>query len=194
MEASTPQLSERKDARANRARILVAAREEFAAKGMDAEMKDVADRAGVGVGTLYRHFESRQRLIAAIIDEMRAGLLVRIRATVSNEAPEDAFRAMIHAGAETYTQFGAIMEIALAENLEYGHKDEFRALFDDLIRRAKEAGIFREDLDSGVLFGALEALFSSGKLFEFVEERGPIAAVDVFADLFLRGCRASPAG
>lgn len=55
----------RADARANRDQVLAAARELFATQGVDVSMKDIADRAGVGVGTLYRRFPDRDALISA---------------------------------------------------------------------------------------------------------------------------------
>ena len=55
----------RADARANRDQVLAAARELFATRGVDVSMKDIADRAGVGVGTLYRRFPDRDALIGA---------------------------------------------------------------------------------------------------------------------------------
>jgi AcrR family transcriptional regulator len=55
----------RADARANRDQVLAAARELFATRGVDVSMKDIADRAGVGVGTLYRRFPDRDALISA---------------------------------------------------------------------------------------------------------------------------------
>jgi AcrR family transcriptional regulator len=55
----------RADARANRDQVLAAARELFSTQGADVSMKDIADRAGVGVGTLYRRFPDRDALISA---------------------------------------------------------------------------------------------------------------------------------
>ena len=59
----------RADAARNRARLLVAAREVFAERGLDATMDEVARRAGVGVGTAYRRFRNRDELIAALFEE-----------------------------------------------------------------------------------------------------------------------------
>ncbi|MDW8047571.1 MAG: helix-turn-helix domain-containing protein, partial [Chloroflexota bacterium] len=61
--------SERSDARLNRERLLAAAREVLAERGAAAEMREIAERAGVAVGTLYRHFPTREALVAAIIAE-----------------------------------------------------------------------------------------------------------------------------
>ncbi|RKH58635.1 TetR/AcrR family transcriptional regulator [Corallococcus aberystwythensis] len=59
----------RADARRNRERLLVAAHAVFSERGADASLNDVAKRAEVGIGTLYRHFESREALLAATCDE-----------------------------------------------------------------------------------------------------------------------------
>lgn len=59
----------RSDAARNRARILGAARELVAAAGADATMEDIARRAGVAVGTLYRHFPAKENLIAAVVED-----------------------------------------------------------------------------------------------------------------------------
>src|SRR3984885_15484192 len=65
--ATRPAEQLRADARQNRARLITAATEAFAAKGADAPMEDIARRAGVGIGTLYRHFPSRLDLQAAVV-------------------------------------------------------------------------------------------------------------------------------
>jgi AcrR family transcriptional regulator len=185
MHAST---SDRKDALANRSRILLAAREEFAERGLAAEMKDIADRAGVGVGTLYRHFESREGLLAAVIELTREDLLLRIRESFANEPPADAFRSVFRAGVEAHVRFGVLSEVVLAVDAPEKRRAEFDELFTDLITRGVREGVFRADLDVGLLFAAVEALFESGKIFEVAAERGAMPAAEAFADLFLRAC------
>jgi len=63
--------SERSDAVANRERILEAARIVFARRGLDAEVREIAEEAGVGIGTLYRHFGSREGLLMALKQETK---------------------------------------------------------------------------------------------------------------------------
>ncbi len=58
----------RADARRNRERVLEAAGEPFAEHGLDAQMPDVARRAGVGVGTVYRHFATKDALVEALAE------------------------------------------------------------------------------------------------------------------------------
>lgn len=189
VEATGPR-AERSDAVANRARVLTAAREEFAARGLDAEMKDIAARADVGVGTLYRHFESRDGLLAALIEETRAELLARLQRAAAMQAPADAFREVLRTGAEMYAQFGALIEVAMAGKLgqigEQQH-DDATAIMDALLRRGIAEGAFRADLDVRVTIAAIESVFVSGKLVELATERGYPAAADAFARAFLAG-------
>ena len=185
MTAST---SDRKDAQANRSRILLAAREEFAERGLAAEMKDVADRAGVGVGTLYRHFESRDGLIAAVIEQTREDLLLRIRDSFANEPPADAFRSVFRAGVEAHARFSALTEVASAAGPPPRRRAEFDQLFAGLIARGIREGVFRADVDVDLLISAVEAVFESGKIFEVAAKRGALPAADAFAELYLRAC------
>jgi AcrR family transcriptional regulator len=186
------QTSDRKDARANRSRILLAAREEFGERGLAVEMKDVADRAGVGVGTLYRHFENREGLIAAVIEQTREDLLERVRESFANEPPADAFRSLFRAGVEAHARFGVLTEAVLAASPPAKRRAEFDELVAALMARGMDEGVFRTDLDVGLLISAVEALFESGKIFELAAKRGAVPAADAFADLFLRACYRAP--
>src|SRR5215469_16110208 len=69
----------RADARAHRDQVLAAARELFATRGVDVSMKDIADRAGVGVGTLYRRFPDRDALITAAAEAHLADLATALQ-------------------------------------------------------------------------------------------------------------------
>lgn len=75
----------RADARANRDQILAAARALFTERGADVPVKDIADRAGVGVGTLYRRFPDRDSLITAVGQAHLAGLLHALEAAERDE-------------------------------------------------------------------------------------------------------------
>ncbi|MFE5107790.1 TetR/AcrR family transcriptional regulator [Streptomyces sp. NPDC056663] len=79
----------RADARRNYDALLLAAREAFAAHGADASLEDIARRAGVGIGTLYRNFPSRTELFEAVYaDEVHA--LCRVADEVATEPPWEA--------------------------------------------------------------------------------------------------------
>ena len=76
-ESARPQ---RADARRNRERILDGAREVFAECGLDAQMDDVARRAGVGVGTVYRHFPTKEALLGELVrQKFRIFTTTRVR-------------------------------------------------------------------------------------------------------------------
>lgn len=76
----------RADARAKRAAIVAAARELVASSGGDVPLTDVAKRAGVGIGTLYRHFPDRADLLEAVVLDMRAAILALVETHVGRVA------------------------------------------------------------------------------------------------------------
>jgi len=64
----------RADAQANREKILDAARELFAERGVDVDVREICDRAGIGMGTLYRHFATKDDLVDVVVGELAAEL------------------------------------------------------------------------------------------------------------------------
>ncbi|WP_405902888.1 TetR/AcrR family transcriptional regulator [Streptomyces sp. NBC_00656] len=83
----TPDRPMRADARRNYDRLLTEARNSFAEHGTDASLEDVARRAGVGIGTLYRHFPTRHALMSAVFQEAVASLITRSRELAGAEQP-----------------------------------------------------------------------------------------------------------
>ncbi len=184
----------RSDALVNRDRILEAAREVFARRGLDAEMKEIAERAGVGVGTLYRHFEGREALLSALLQLTKEHMLRRLQGAVETDDPRDALRAMIRAGTEVCEHFGALTEAMLAGQLDrlHGGHTEFKELLADLLRRGMREGIFRSDLDVPAVVTVVESIFTSGTLLNFAAERSFRGAGDAIADLLLQAIAETP--
>jgi AcrR family transcriptional regulator len=85
----------RADARQNRARLISAATAAFAEKGADAPLEDIARRAGVGIGTLYRHFPSRLDLQAAVFRTQVRTVCEQGDALLATDDPAQAFAAWI---------------------------------------------------------------------------------------------------
>jgi AcrR family transcriptional regulator len=193
VDSTAPSRTERSDAAHNHARILDAARRIFAARGLEAEMKDIAAAADVGVGTLYRHFESRDGLLTALLDETRAELLASVQTAVAHHAPAAAFRAIFVAAAQVFERFGALIEVAMARKLDISddQHDEFTAIMHALLQRGIAEGAFRHDLDIDVIRAAIESVFVSGKFVELARTRGYRAAADAFASAFLGGMASS---
>ncbi len=155
----------RADAVANRERILGAARELFASRGANAEMRDIAERAGVGVGTLYRHFASRNALLAALLAQTHADTLVRMREAAATLDPRDAVRAVVGAMAASHATYGSLFEAMHEDDTLSGvaagvaggsacanspPPQGFAGLRDvvtGVIERGIAAGVFRADAD-----------------------------------------------
>ncbi|WP_326699493.1 TetR/AcrR family transcriptional regulator [Streptomyces sp. NBC_01754] len=85
--APAPSRPMRADARRNHDRLLGEARASFAEHGTDASLEDIARRAGVGIGTLYRHFPTRHALMNAVFQEALAALLTRSGELAESEQP-----------------------------------------------------------------------------------------------------------
>ncbi len=161
----------RADAVRNRAKVLEAARAAFAEHGAEAQIEDVARRAGVGVGTVYRHFPTKQALAEALIEERFDRTIAFVRELVDEEA--DPWRAIERcfeycaATQERDRAWAAVL--ALMAGGVMGPREhqmrELLALEERMIARARAAGVVREDLtaeDMPALFCALASVVQAG--------------------------------
>ena len=149
--APTPARPMRADARRNYDRLLGEARMSFAEHGTDASLEDIARRAGVGIGTLYRHFPNRQALMNAVFQEALADLLTRSRELAEAEHP---CRALVEWLGAIVTHAGEYRGVAQA--LMSASRDETSALAQcnvplrqagaRLLVRAQEGGAVRADV------------------------------------------------
>src|SRR5436305_6589292 len=104
----------RADARRNRARILEAARELFASEDPEVQIDDVARRAGVGVGTVYRHFPTKEALMVELVRQKFRMMSARVRETLDQEGePFERLIGVLRANAEE-VQRDAAMQQTLA--------------------------------------------------------------------------------
>jgi AcrR family transcriptional regulator len=138
----------RRDAARNRERLIHAAWETFAELGPDAGVEDIARRAGVGMGTLYRRFPTKEALIQALHDDLIEELFAGTREAIA-ETPEgrglETF--LWHAGAVTADHCGCLNKLwRLAEPDMTGHRRELWTMVAELLQQAKQAGEVREDL------------------------------------------------
>jgi AcrR family transcriptional regulator len=147
--ATTEPRSRRADARRNRERILAAAREVFAHEGRGVQMPDVARAAGVGVGTLYRHFPAKEDLVRALVrDKVQAGIDTA-REALSHDDPWEAIEWLVHQNA---TKMGASRGLRDAMSvIDVGEEnpwntDEPRRCAAAVLDRARDASAIRPDL------------------------------------------------
>lgn len=167
---SQPFRSPRKDVIRHRAALMAAAARIFAERGMDVPLEEIASAAGVGRGTLYRHFPSRTDLVHALLD---ADLerLEKLTERVANKADGlfDLLRTMIE-------QSIAIMPLVDASRID---PDVFVARFVCLcaapLQLARDARLVRADLDERDLLDLTVMAGSAlkGRSFEERQQRGP---------------------
>lgn len=183
----------RRDARRNRELLVDAAREVFAAQGLDAPLDVIARRAGVGNATLYRHFPSR----AALVDEVFRGSLTQtMDAGELARTAEDAWAGLlgyvesVFAGLAADRGTNDLMTTRLegVESLDAVHAHN-RETVEVLLRRGREQGTIRGDLTTEDLLVALAAL---GRAVPALTSTAPDAWRRPLA-LLLAGLRASPA-
>jgi AcrR family transcriptional regulator len=139
----------RADARRNRAAVIAAAKKLFAERGLEAQMPDVAKRAKVGVGTVYRHFPTKEDLIAAIADEHFARLAEAAQQGLEAEDPWQAFAEFIRFSARVQADDRGLCEVMGSRPDVRGRAAEAAGLpdlADRLIKRAQRSGDLRRDL------------------------------------------------
>ncbi|MFE6978777.1 TetR/AcrR family transcriptional regulator [Streptomyces sp. NPDC057682] len=149
--ARAPQRPMRADARRNYDRLLTEARAAFAEHGTDASLEDVARRAGVGIGTLYRHFPTRHALMSAVFQEAVAALIDRSRELAAAERPCAALvewlgAIITHAG-EYRGLAQALISTCRDENSALSRCNvPLREAGAVLLSRAQDAGSVRADV------------------------------------------------
>lgn len=159
--ATREPVSLRADARQNRERIIAAAAEVFAERGLRAPLEEVAHRAGVGIGTLYRRFPSRQQLVEAIFEDLVDEF---VRAAEEAAADKDAWRGFCTLLERTLTLqaanrglkdvFAEYSAVTARASVARAH---VRQHLENLMERAKEQGALRNDValsDVSMLFWA----------------------------------------
>jgi AcrR family transcriptional regulator len=137
----------RKDAARNYDALLAAAREAFAEHGAEASLEDIARRAGVGIGTLYRNFPTRRHLFETVYaDEVNT--LVRVAGEVADRAPWEALTAWLDRFAGYMVTKRAVREALNDESEIFAAcRESMYAAGGPLFARAQEAGEARADMD-----------------------------------------------
>jgi AcrR family transcriptional regulator len=184
----TPVGGKRADARRNYELLLSAAAAAFAEHGADeVSLEEVARRAGVGIGTLYRHFPNRQALLEAVYKDQVDGLEVLAGKLLAAELPGEALRQWLRA----FAAFGRTkrsMTTALVSTLG---KDSallsecsriLRSCTEALLDRAKEAGVVRADAQSADLIRLTHGLIMASEA-----AGGDTEQADRMVDLLLGG-------
>ncbi|WP_040773381.1 TetR/AcrR family transcriptional regulator [Nocardia pneumoniae] len=162
----------RADATLNRARIIAAARTLFAERGAAVQLPEIARAAGVGIGTVYRHFPAHAELIEAAAEQRFAEIedFARTECLRGAEPGQGLARYLSHVGEVLTADRGLSAAIAAARESTGSEprgaaRARLEAVIGELIERDREAGTLRGDCTPGdvyLIVGALSATISSG--------------------------------
>lgn len=168
---ATPAL--RADAARNRRLLIDAAARVFAEAGMDAGVDEIAREAGVGIGTLYRRFATKDDLIAAVFDDRFGAVEAAVAAAAADDDPWRAIETAMAAFAEA-----VVLHHALLHNIAFSgcHAATMQAAkgrvlqrFDEILIRARAAGVVREDVVARDLL-ALSGMLSRVPAWQLAQE------------------------
>jgi AcrR family transcriptional regulator len=142
----------RADAARNRARVLDVAYEVFAAEGLAVPIDEIARRAGVGAGTVYRHFPTKEALFQAIVADRLQRLVDHAESLAAESDPGEALFAylavLVAEGAADQGLVDALAGIGFdLATAAPGAEDRFMSVLGDLLTRAQEVHAVRDDID-----------------------------------------------
>jgi len=184
----------RADAQRNYTRLLDAASAAFVEHGADdVSLEEIARRAGVGIGTLYRHFPTRQALLEAVYRDQVELLSARAEELLKAESPGDALadwlRVLMKFSSTKHSLTSALLAgLGKDSDLLSSCSTVIRGAADTLLARAQEAGVVRPDADSGDVIRLVHAV-------NIATQRGPAdpGQADRMLALILDGLRPQPA-
>ena len=158
--SKSPQRKPRSDAQRNRRRILEVAKEAFTRNGADASLDQIAKLTGVGAGTLYRHFPTRDALIEGVYRNEVEKLAAAAGRFAQTMSPIEALRAwmmlFVDYIAQKHIIAPALNSVAGGPSRLYeGSRSIIQGAIDELVKRAKKSGVLRKDLDASDLLRAL---------------------------------------
>ncbi len=154
----------RKDAARNRDKILAAARSSFDEDGVDVGVEVIAQRAGVGVGTLYRRFPTKELLIEAVINEVLERVQSAAESAAEHDSPADGFTEYIRAVGWLQFEHAGCLTRLWNTATDDVRRQRIAELTRELLAQAQAAGAVRSDLvyeDVIVLFWSLRGVIET---------------------------------
>ncbi|GAB3813127.1 TetR/AcrR family transcriptional regulator [Micromonospora zhanjiangensis] len=150
----------RADARRNRARLLEVADEVFAERGTGASTEEIARAAGVGIGTVFRHFPTKEALLEAVLVARLHRIAADAQALRDADDPGGAFFGFLTGMVETAATKTAYTDALAAAGIDVGDaiapvRAELRSALGELLDRAQRAGAVRTDIGLPELFALL---------------------------------------
>jgi AcrR family transcriptional regulator len=159
-----PERPLRADAARNRARVLEAALEAFAADGLSVPIDEIARRAGVGAGTVYRHFPAKEDLVGAVIADQMQRIIDGGHALLEAGNRGEALFIFLRSAVEWSATNRGLVDALAGSDIEVNDAEQqFRDLLGELLRAAQQAGTARKDVgvaDVKALMVGLQAIQS----------------------------------
>jgi AcrR family transcriptional regulator len=174
----------RADARRNREKVLRAARDAFAASGYGVPLDEIAALAGVGPGTVYRHFPTKEALFEAVVAARIEDLVADARARAGAADHGEAFFGFL---ARVADEAGAKRDLPDAIAIPGPLQDALYAALGALLSRAQRAGAVRGDIDTADLIAVFKAATAGLR----DSSAGPARRKRVF-DVIADGLRSQP--
>ncbi len=182
--------TQRADARRNREAILAAARQLFKEGGNDCPIEGIAKKAGVGVGTVYRHFPNKEALVEALIDDRFERIAEQAEKALERDDPWEGFCDLMRWSATFQAEDRGLSELLSqrpARGRESAVKSGLHATTEKLIRKAQRSGQMRKDV---VIEDVPTILCGLGGVLGAHEESMPALNWERFLALMLDGMRA----
>lgn len=181
----------RADARRNRVRVLEAAQEAFTEEGKLVTLQEIARRAGVGAGTVYRHFPSKEALFEAVLQQRVENLIAEAHALAGADDPAAAFFRFLNHMVEEGRTKRDLIEAMAGEGIDTTSptspaNSELREAITELLVRAQAAGAVRTDIGTPEIMALL-----AGTILAAQRPGDPELPIRVFA-VFTDGLRAGP--
>ena len=142
----------RSDAQRNLDRLLEAAEACFAKRGLDVSVDEIARHAGVGHGTVFRRFPTKEALVVAVLTRRLRVLTVAAEAALEHADVGAAFAAFMRLAGETYAENRTLVE-GLERCVGTEEADALRTAVGRLVRRAQRAGTVRRDVTADDVLG-----------------------------------------
>lgn len=166
----------RRDAERNRQLILDAARELFAVRGLDVSMDEIARRAGVGVGTVYRRFPDKDLLIDALFEDSLETIVGIAGESLEREDPWEALTWFMERYVSVQAEDRGLRQLLFsslhAEDRVARARGRIKPITDELLRRAHAAGQLRPDA-TGTDIALLQFMLSA--LVDYTRDVDPLA-------------------
>jgi AcrR family transcriptional regulator len=139
----------RSDARRNRERLVASARELFAAHGVDVPVEDITHHAGLGMGTLYRHFPTKEELLDAVLEDSFAELIQVAEEAAAADDAWAGFTGFLERALAAHAANRGLKDVLAARGQgaqrAEAMRSQIRPLLRRMIQRAQEQGTLRAD-------------------------------------------------